>query len=68
MTVRANLGGTGRTAYVLIGVSLAAWGLWGAEATVWRILVLAAGGALIVFGLIGFCPARWALRRTGESH
>lgn len=67
MTVQTNLGGTGRVVYVIFGAAFASWGLWGAEASIWKIVLLTAGGALIVFGFIGFCPARWALRRTGES-
>ncbi len=49
-----NLGGKARGGYVLTGVGLAAWGLFGAEAGWARILSAVAGGVLIVEGLIGF--------------
>ena len=54
MAVVPNLGGVTRAVYVLLGVALAAWGLFGAEADWARITWAVIGGALIVEGVIGF--------------
>ena len=54
VAVVPNLGGMARVGYVLAGVALAGWGLFGANAVWVKILSLALGGALIVEGLVGF--------------
>jgi hypothetical protein len=54
MPAMPNLGGMARGGYVLAGVALAAWGLFGTEAGWARFLCLTGGGVLIVEGLIGF--------------
>ncbi len=54
MAVVSNLVGKWRAGYLLAGVALAAWGLFGAQATWARIASLAAGGVLVIEGLIGF--------------
>ncbi len=54
MALMPNLGGMTRAGYVVAGVALAAWGLFGANAAWARIPSLVIGGALIVEGLIGF--------------
>jgi hypothetical protein len=54
MAALPNLGGKARAGYVLAGVGLASWGLFGAEAGWARILSAVAGGVLMVEGLIGF--------------
>ncbi len=59
MAAVPNLSGNMRAGYVLVGVGLAAWGLFGADAVWARVLLLVAGGALIVEGLIGFCLVCW---------
>lgn len=54
MAATPNLGGMARAGYLLAGVALAAWGVYGTEASWARILSLTGGGVLIVEGLIGF--------------
>src|SRR5713101_2396291 len=54
MTVVPNLAGKWRAGYLLTGMALAAWGLFGAVAARSRIAWLVGGGTLIVEGLIGF--------------
>ena len=53
MTVVPNLAGKWRAGYLLAGLALAAWGLFGAVAAWARIAWLVGGGILIVEGLIG---------------
>ncbi len=54
MAAQSNIGGIWRTSYVLAGIALALWGLFGAEAAWARIVSLVFGGALLVEGVIGF--------------
>ncbi len=54
MAAQPNIGGIWRASYVLGGIALALWGLFGAEATWARIVSLVFGGALLVEGGIGF--------------
>ncbi len=54
MAALPNLGGMSRAGYVVAGVALVCWGLFGADAGWARILWAVPGGALIVEGLIGF--------------
>ncbi len=54
MRILPNLGGGARIVYVLAGVGLATWGLFGAESGWGRMASAIGGGALIVEGLIGF--------------
>lgn len=54
MTVVPNLAGKWRAGYLLAGLALAAWGLFGAVVAWSRIACLAGGGILIVEALIGF--------------
>ena len=51
-TALSNLGPMLRLVYVAVGVGLVAWGI----ASLNSITVIALGGALIVFGLISWCP------------
>ncbi len=53
MAAVPNLRGMSRAGYVLAGVCLAGWALFGAQATWARVLSAVAGGVLIVEGLIG---------------
>ena len=53
MGVAPNLAGKWRAGYLLAGVALAAWGLFGAVAAWARIASLVGGGILTVEGLIG---------------
>jgi hypothetical protein len=54
MAVLPNLGGMFRAGYVVAGIALAAWGLFGANAGWVKVLWLVVGGTLIVEGVIGF--------------
>ncbi|HEX2712236.1 MAG TPA: hypothetical protein VHM88_08440 [Candidatus Acidoferrales bacterium] len=54
MAAIPNLGAMARVGYVLAGVALACWGVFGADATWARILCGVLGGVLIVEGIIGF--------------
>jgi len=54
MTAAPNLAGTTRAGYIAVGLGLAAWGLFGADAAWARVSWAALGGVLIVQGLIGF--------------
>jgi hypothetical protein len=56
MAAEANIAGMARLLYVVAGVGLASWGLWGADQgwTQWAWLAL--GGAILVLGVIGYSP------------
>ena len=54
MAAVPNLGEMLRVGYVVAGVGLAAWGLFGADAGWARALWAVLGGVLIVEGLIGY--------------
>jgi fatty acid desaturase len=54
MAALPNLGGMSRAGYVVAGIALAAWGLFGANAGWVEVLWLVVGGTLIVEGVIGF--------------
>jgi hypothetical protein len=53
MKIRKNVGRIDRTLRLIIGSALI---LAGALLMKWNILVMAIGVAMIVVGLIGFCP------------
>jgi Protein of unknown function (DUF2892) len=56
MAAEPNLTGMARLLYVVAGVAVVSWGLWGADQgwTQWSWLAL--GGTLLVLGLIGYSP------------
>jgi hypothetical protein len=56
MSAEPNVAGMARLLYVVAGAGVASWGLWGADQgwTQWTWLAL--GGALLVFGMIGYSP------------
>lgn len=56
MATEPNITGMPRLLYLIAGVCLVAWGLWGAAQgwTQWIWLIL--GGTALVLGLIGFSP------------
>jgi hypothetical protein len=56
MAAEANVSGMARLLYIVAGVGLASWGLWGADPgwTQWTWLV--SGACVLVLGLIGFSP------------
>jgi len=59
MTTTPNLSGIARAGYVVAGIILSAWGIWGASVGWAQIVWLVIGGALIVEGAIGFCTVSW---------
>jgi uncharacterized membrane protein YccC len=56
MPAEPNVTGMARLLNLVAGAAVASWGLWGADQgwTQWAWLLL--GGALLVFGLIGYSP------------
>ncbi len=54
MALTPNLAGKWRAVYLLAGMALALWGLFGAQGSWARIALLVIGGVVIVEGLIGF--------------
>ncbi len=54
MAAEPNIGAARRAIYVLGGVAVALWGVFGADAGWAKLLALFAGGALVVEGLIGY--------------
>ena len=54
MVAQPNIGGLWRTGYVLAGIALALWGLFGANSAWAKIASFVFGGALLVEGVIGF--------------
>ena len=68
MTAEPNIAGMARLLYLVAGVALASWGLWGADQgwTQWAWLSL--GGTLLVLGLIGYSPLHaWLARRHQKA-
>jgi hypothetical protein len=64
MGAEPNVAGMARLLYLVGGAALASWGLWGADPgwTQWTWLAL--GGALLVFGAIGFSPLHaWLVKK-----
>lgn len=56
MAAEPNVSGMARLLYLVGGAAVASWGFWGADQgwTQWAWLAL--GGALLVFGAIGYSP------------
>lgn len=56
MPAEPNVAGIARLSYIVGGIAVASWGLWGADPgwTQWSWLLL--GGALLVLGVIGYSP------------
>jgi hypothetical protein len=67
MAAEPNMAGMARLLYIVAGVGLASWALWGADAgwTQWTWLVL--GGAVLVLGLIGYSPLHAWFARNAEK-
>jgi hypothetical protein len=67
MAAEPNVAGMARLLYLVGGAAVASWGLWGADVgwTQWAWLVL--GGALLVFGVIGFSPLHALLAKKHEK-
>ncbi|HEV7966727.1 MAG TPA: DUF2892 domain-containing protein [Candidatus Acidoferrales bacterium] len=56
MVAEPNLAGVARLLYLVAGAAVTSWGLWGADQGWTQWFWLALGGALLVFGLIGYSP------------
>jgi len=67
MATQPNVTGMARLLYIVAGVGLAAWGLWGADQgwTQWTWLVL--GGVLLVLGVVGYSPLHAWLGKDEEK-
>jgi hypothetical protein len=68
MAAEPNIAGMARLIYLVAGVAVASWGLWGADQgwTQWAWLAL--GGTLLVLGLIGYSPLHtWLARRHQKA-
>jgi hypothetical protein len=67
MAVEPNVAGVARLLYVVAGVAVASWGLWGADQgwTQWSWLAL--GGALLVLGVIGYSPLHALLAKNHQK-
>jgi len=67
MPVEPNVAGLARILYVLFGIALASWGLWGADQgwTQWTWLAL--GGLLLVLGIIGYSPVHSLLAKKHQK-
>ena len=56
MAAEPNVSGMARLFYMVAGAAVASWGLWGADQGWTQWTWLAAGGALLVLGIIGYSP------------
>ena len=68
MAAEPNMAGMARLLYLVAGVGLASWALWGADQgwTQWTWLVL--GGVSLILGLIGFSPLHaWFARKDQKA-
>ena len=67
MPAAANMNGIARAFWVLLGIALALWGAYGADAAWSRILLLALGAYLLIEGFIGFSLLFWLFGSRGQS-
>ena len=68
MAAQPNVMGIARFLYVVAGLGVASWGLWGADQgwTQWTWLVL--GGVVLVLGIIGYSPLHaWMARNEKQA-
>jgi hypothetical protein len=67
MAAEPNVAGMARLLYLVAGISVGSWGLWGADQgwTQWAWLAL--GGALLVLGLIGYSPLHALLAKKPQK-
>jgi hypothetical protein len=56
MTAEPNIAGMSRLLYLVAGVAVVSWGLWGADQGWSQWTWLALGGIILVLGLIGYSP------------
>lgn len=68
MAAQPNIAGMARLLYIVAGVGIASWGLWGADQgwTQWTWLLL--GGVVLVLGLIGYSPLHvWLSKKEQKA-
>jgi Inner membrane protein YgaP-like, transmembrane domain len=64
MAAEPNITGMARLLYIVAGVGVASWGLWGAAPGWTQVTWLVLGGVVLVLGLIGFSPLHaWFARK-----
>jgi hypothetical protein len=69
MPTEPNVAGIARLAYLAAGVTMACWGLWGADPgwTHWTWLAL--GAVFLILGLIGYSPVHaFLLKKTPKAN
>jgi hypothetical protein len=67
MAALPNLNGKLRAVYFVLGLVAGGYGLYGTDVSWLRITLLAVGGALIVFAIIGFDPILWLFGVRGSA-
>ena len=67
MAAEPNVAGMARLLYLVAGVAAASWGLWGADQGWTQRSWLFLGGALVVFGVIGFSPLHALLAKKPQK-
>jgi DUF2892 family protein len=68
MAAKTNIGGMARLLYIVAGMGIASWGLWGADRgwTQWTWLLL--GGGVLVLGIIGYSPLHvWLSKKEQKA-
>ena len=66
MAARTNLKGMPRFGYVAAGLAMMVWGFFYAQPGVWRYTWPIVGGALLIAGVIGYCPIMGMLGFGGK--
>jgi hypothetical protein len=67
MPAEANVSGAPRALYVVGGIAFAIWGLWGADQGWTQWAWMAAGGLLLVLGIIGYSPVHSILTKKHQK-
>lgn len=67
MAAQPNIAGMARLLYVVAGLGIVAWGLWGIASGWERWGCLTVGGAVEVLGLIGYSPLHAMLLKDKDA-
>ncbi|HTC63685.1 MAG TPA: YgaP-like transmembrane domain [Candidatus Saccharimonadales bacterium] len=67
MPAEANVSGAPRALYLIGGIALSSWGLWGADQGWTQWTWLAVGGVLLVLGLIGYSPVHSIFMKKNQK-
>ncbi|HET6144222.1 MAG TPA: YgaP-like transmembrane domain [Candidatus Acidoferrales bacterium] len=67
MPAESNVSGMARVLYLAGGAALSMWGLWGADQGWTQWTWLAAGGLLLVLGLIGYSPVHAIVSKSHKK-